>query len=433
MSFAERRARALAGFAGGVAVIPAAHEMTRSNDTAFPFRQNSDFFYLTGFAEPDAVLVLAPEHPEHRVALFLRPRDRTAEIWNGRRLGIEAASATLGVDVAYDIAQLDERLAEYLVGATTLHAKLGADERFDRRMHAALDTARAKTRRKGCAPERIANPSIVLHELRLYKSADEIEALRRAAAISRDGHLAAMRFARPGRYEYELQAELEHAFRRSGANGAAYESIVASGENATILHYVSNGDCIRDGDLVLIDAGCEFDGYAGDVTRTFPANGRFSGEQRALYEIVLAAMEAAFACVRPGIPRTAFHDAAVRRVTEGLIDIGLLRGDVDENIENDRYRDFFMHGTGHWLGLDVHDAGRYRNADDSPIAFAPGMVTTVEPGIYVGRDLDCDERFKGIGIRIEDDLLITPSGHENLNAAIPKTIAEIETLLAERA
>ncbi|MEO6835490.1 MAG: aminopeptidase P N-terminal domain-containing protein, partial [Candidatus Tumulicola sp.] len=416
-------------FAEGVALVPSARTIYRNGDSNYAFRQNSDFHYLTGFDEPDALLVMAPAHEKHRTVLFLRKRDRAQEIWDGKRLGVERACEALGVDAAYPIDDLPERLPEYLVGASSLHYAFGNDALMDRSVRDALETAHAQTRRKGRAPRAFVDPSLVIDEMRLFKDELEIATLRRAAEITRAGHVAGMRNTRPGAFEYEIQAIVESEYRRAGAQSTAYESIVASGDNATVLHYVANRDRLESGALLLIDSGCELDCYATDVTRTWPVNGRFTPEQRALYAIVLAAQAAAIEQVRPGVRRDAFHAAAVRTVTEGLIDVGLLSGSIDENIERERYRDYFMHGTGHWLGLDVHDAGAYRDANDAPVPFAPGMVTTVEPGLYVHRDLDCDERFKGIGIRIEDDLLVTPGGNENLTAAIPKSIEELEAIV----
>ncbi len=416
-----------------MAIVPAAHERLRSGDTPYEFRQDSDFLYLTGFAEPDAVLVLAPHHDRDRSVMFLRARDRTQEIWTGKRLGAQAAPGVLGVDAAYSIDEFDERLPHYLNGAGKLYYELGRDEAFDRRIHQALANVRRHARRKGRAPEEFIDPGTVVHEMRLYKDPQEIEVMRRAAAITALGHRAGMAGTRPGLYEYEIEAAIESEYFRNGAQAVAYPSIVAGGENATILHYDSNRERLHDGDLLLVDSGSEFNAYASDVTRTWPISGRFSPEQRAIYEIVLAAQEAGVAAVKPGAGCRNFHDACVRVVTEGLIDIGLLSGTFDENIETQRYYDFFMHGSGHWLGLDVHDVGRYRTASDTYRVFEPGMVTTVEPGIYVHRDIECDERFKGIGVRIEDNILVTSDGNENFNTAIPKSIAEIEALVGETA
>jgi Xaa-Pro aminopeptidase len=425
----ERRARVLTAIAGNVAVIPGARQLIRSGDTSFSFRQNSDFFYLTGFDEPDAVLVLAPEHPKHRVVLFMRERDRTQEIWNGKRLGTEAAPSQLGVDAAFPIGELAERLPEYLVGATTLHYRIGEDERFDRTVVASVAQAASTTRRAGTSPLHYADPGALLHAMRLIKSPEEIAIMRRAAEATRRGHVAAMAATRPGLHEYDIEAIMECEFVRGCGHGPAYESIVGGGDNATILHYVSNRDALRDGELLLIDAAAEVDCYTSDVTRTWPINGRFSQEQRAIYEIVLRAQLAGIDAVKPGNSQRAFGTACLRTIVEGLIDVGLLQGSVDENIETEKYRDFYMHGAGHWLGLDVHDVGRYRDDADEPIPLQPGMVTTVEPGIYVHRDLECDKRFKGIGVRIEDDILVTADGNENLTTAIPKEIADLDALV----
>lgn len=427
--YSERRTRVLDAIPGDVMIVPGAHQLTRSNDTEFPFRQNSDFFYLTGFDEPDALLVLAPHHAEHKVVLFLRERDRMKEIWNGRRLGSAAAPAALGIDAAFPIEELAERLPEYVAGASAMHYTFGSDESRDRTIHAALQSARAKTRRAGHAPVRFADPAILIHEMRLFKTPEEVAIMRRAAEATRRGHVAAMRATRPGLHEYEIEAAIEVEYARAGAQCPAYESIVGGGENATILHYVTNRDVLRDGDLLLVDSGAEVDCYTCDVTRTWPVNGRFTGEQRAIYEIVLTAQAASIARVRPGAARNEFHEASVRVITEGLIDLGLLKGSADEAIEKETYRDFYMHGTGHWLGLDVHDVGNYLDAKDAPRLLQAGMVTTVEPGIYVHRDLDVDERFKGIGVRIEDDILVTADGNDDLTAAIPKTIADLEAIV----
>jgi Xaa-Pro aminopeptidase len=427
--YSKRRARALTAFAGGVAIIPSARTIYRNGDSNYAFRQNSDFYYLTGFDEPDALLVLAPERNDERSVMFLRKRDRAQEIWDGKRLGTERARELLGVDAAYPIDELATRLPDYLAGAAALHYAFGDEAETDRLVREALETARARTRRQGRTPHTFVEPSLVLDEMRAIKSDAEIAIMRRASAITRAGHVAAMRHTRPGIFEYEIQAIVESEYRRGGAQSIAYESIVASGDNSTVLHYVANRDRLESGALLLIDSGCELDYYASDVTRTWPVDGRFTPEQRAIYAIVLAAQEAAIERVAPGIPRNEFHDAAVRTTTEGLMDLGLLAGSLDENLERESYRDYFMHGTGHWLGLDVHDAGAYRDAGDRPVKFQPGMVTTVEPGIYVHRDLECDERFKGIGIRIEDDILVTRDGRENLTAAIPKSIEDLEAIV----
>lgn len=427
--YVQRRERLSEAIAGGAAIIPSAKVILRNNDSSYAFRQDSDFYYLTGFDEPDALLVLAPEHPEHRCVLFLRTRDRDREIWDGARLGVERACETLGVDAAYPIAELAERLPGYLVGATTLHYALGRDAATDALVHVAIEGTHALTRQKGRVPRAFADPGILLHELRLIKSDRELEIMRRAAEITRQGFVAGMRATRPGLYEYEIEAIIESEYHRNGAQYVAYESIVGSGDNATTLHYVTNRDRLEGGSLLLVDSACELDYYATDVTRTWPVDGRFTPEQRAIYELVLAAQEAAIARVRPGVRRNEFHDAAIRTITQGLIELGLLSGSLDENIEEKHYRRYFMHGTGHWLGLDVHDVGGYRDDDDEPVRLRPGMITTIEPGVYIRRDLDCSERFKGIGVRIEDDVLVTNDGNENLTAAIPKAIGELEEIV----
>jgi Xaa-Pro aminopeptidase len=425
----ERRERVLTAVAGGVAIVPSGRTILRNNDTPYPFRQNSDFYYLTGFNEPDAVLVLAPERDDQRSALFLRQHDPDREIWDGTRLGVERAPAVLGVDAAFPIHELAKWLPEYLAGTSTIHYAIGNDDSLDRTILEALQTARNGARSKGKVPQRFADPGLILHEMRLIKGDDEIALQRRAVEITRRGFLAAMQATRAGSFEYEIQAILEAEYRAAGAQSLAYPSIVAAGHNATTLHYVANRDRLGSGDLLLIDSGCELDCYATDVTRTWPIDGRFTAEQREIYELVLEAQRTAIGRVRPGVARNEFHDAAVATITDGLIDLGLLSGSAQENIEQKRYHQYFMHPTGHWLGLDVHDVGAYWDNADKPVLFAPGMVTTVEPGIYVRRDFDCPPRFAGIGVRIEDDVLVTRDGNEILTAAIPKRIGEIEAIV----
>ncbi len=427
--YASRRNDALATLTGGVAIVPSARTVLRNADSSYAFRQDSDFYYLTGFNEPDAVLVLAPERDQARSILFMQRRDRDMEVWTGGRLGVERARETLLVNEAYPIDELEQRLPDLLIGATTMHYAFGAHGPVNRIVRNALETAREKTRRGGRSPYVVAEPSATLHLMRLRKTPDEIDVLRRACAITHAGHVAGMRATRAGAYEYTVQAAIESEYRRLGAESIAYESIVATGDNATVLHYVNNRDRLEAGQLLLVDSGCELNCYATDVTRTWPVNGRFTPEQRALYDIVLAAQEAAIDRVRPGVPRNEFHDTAVRTIVEGLIDVGLLKGSVNENIASEDYREYYMHGTGHWMGLDVHDAGPYREPDDTPLRLQPGMITTVEPGLYVRRDSDAPERFRGIGIRIEDDILVTPDGYENLTATIPKAPEAIEALV----
>ncbi len=428
--YAERRAafaRSLG--ADAVAVIPSARHALRNADTEYQYRQNSDFYYLTGLTEPEAVLVIAPHRDGERVIMFLRPRDRSAEIWNGKRVGVEGAVADYGMDAAYPIDELSAKLPDLLVGATTLHYGIGNDDRLDRLVLDAVKAARYAVRRGGKAPQSFLEPGNILHEMRLRKTQPELEAMRRAAAATRAGHEAGMRATRPGMWEYELEAIIEHQYKLAGAQDTAYTSIVAGGVNATVLHYNTNREQLRDGDLVLVDSGAEFDLYACDVTRTWPVNGKFSAEQRAIYEIVLRAQKAGIDQVRSGRSYNAYHEAAVRVITEGLVDVGLLKGSIDALIEENKFFDFYMHRTGHWIGLDVHDAGRYRDADDAYRKLEPGMVMTVEPGIYVQTDLDVPVRWKGIGVRIEDDVLCTTREPDVLTAAIPKEIGELEALV----
>ena len=428
--FAHRRAQLMSNMGSdAVAVVPAALHYRRNRDTEYRFRQDSDFYYLSGFAEPEALLVLLPGRAEGEFVLFCRPRDREMEIWNGYRAGPEGAEKDFGAQQAFPIAELDERLPALLAGRDRVYAPMGVQPDFDQRLSGWLSAVRAKTRAGVRAPSALHLLDAVLHPLRLIKSDAEIAIMQRAADISAEGHRRAMAWARPGRYEYELEAELLHAFTRQGCAAPAYGSIVGSGANACILHYGENDRRMQDGDLVLIDAGGELDHYAADITRSFPVNGRFSGPQKALYEVVLAAQLAAIATVRPGASWQAPHDAAVRVLTQGLVEHGLLQGSVDDLIQSNAFRRFYMHRTGHWLGMDVHDVGDYQ-VDGQWRPLMPGMVLTVEPGLYVPPDDETvAEHWRGIGIRIEDDVVVTAQGHHVLSANAPKTIAEIEALV----
>jgi len=443
--FAEHRARLLeilrAERAAGV--FPTAAHKIRNHDSHYRFRPDSDFWYLTGFPEPDAVLVLvprkgpaaagSPEKPVPESVLFLREKDREQEIWNGRRLGVAAAPAALGVDEARPIERLAQDLPGLLQGSERIVYRTGIEEARDRLVLETLSRLRARARGTFLPPVELLDPAPFVHELRLKKTAAEIEILRRAADVTREAHLAAMHRARPGVRECEVDAALEHAFLRLGSTGPAYTPVVAGGANATILHYVENRDVLRDGDLLLVDAGAEWDYYASDVTRTFPVGERFSPEQRTLYETVLAAQLAAIEEVRPGAAFTAPHDRAVRVLCEGLVAHGLISGTVDEVIRSASYRRFYMHRTSHWLGLDVHDCGAYVR-DGAPRELEVGMVLTIEPGLYVAPDEETvAARWRGIGIRIEDDVLVTPAGREVLTRGIPKTVEEIESARARRA
>jgi Xaa-Pro aminopeptidase len=470
--FFERRQRFTAAIGDALAIVPGAQESPRNGDVHFEFRQASDFFFLTGFDEPDAVAVVNPAHAKERYVLFVRPRDREMEIWNGRRAGVEGAIATYGADAAYPIDQLDAKLREYAVDRPTVYYRLG-HAGFDARIIRLVSELRAARSRGFTAPVRIEDPGPLLHELRLRKTPAELARMRRACEISRDAHIEAMRYAAPGLHEYEVQAALEFVFRTRGSSRNAYPSIIASGVNACILHYVENTRRMEDGDLLLIDAGCEYGYMAADITRTFPVNGRFSGPQRAIYEVVLRANQAGIAAATAGVKYEVIHDAARRVLTEGLVDLKLLPRSVTDSLAMHHYREFYMHGTGHWLGMDVHDVGDYRMHGSSR-ALEPGMVFTVEPGLYIdparesvsfslreyseeeqwerryrmgiaaAKKLEEEEKaraqtvahpvpkaFRGIGVRIEDDILITAGGHENLTAGTPKTIDEVERACAE--
>ncbi|HWQ31873.1 MAG TPA: Xaa-Pro aminopeptidase [Blastocatellia bacterium] len=416
---------------GSVAVFPAAPEILRNADTHFEFRQNSDFYYLTGLNEPESVAVLCPGHAEHKYVLFVRQRDREREIWDGLRTGVEGAIAGFGADAAYEIGKLDEVLPKYLGGNSKLYYRLGLAESFDHRMITLINRIRAQIRTGIEAPSTIIDPGNILHEMRLRKSEAELHSLRTAARISAEAHIAAMKACRPGMYEYELEAIIEYVFRKNGASAPAYGSIVGSGFNSTILHYNTNTKQIADGDLVLIDAGAEYEMFAGDITRTFPANGQFTRAQQAVYEVVLQANTEVIRMVKPGESFMALHDRAVEVVTEGLLNLGLLRGDKKEIIEKKEYTKFFMHRTGHWLGMDVHDVGRYKVGDEWR-KLEPGMCFTVEPGVYIQPGAEgVSEEFYNIGVRIEDDVVVTESGCEVMTSLVPKAVPEVEAVMRE--
>ncbi len=471
-TFIERRRRFAEAIGDALAIVPAAPETARNSDVSHPFRQNSDFFFLTGFDEPDAVAVFNPAHAKERYVLFVRPRDREMEIWHGHRAGVEGAVASYGADAAYPIEQLDAKLREYAIDRSALVYRLGTPTFDPRVIRLAAELRNARARGLG-GPTRIDDPGPILHELRLRRSPAELARQRRACQISRDAHIEAMRYARPGLHEYQVQAALEFVFRSEGSPRDAYPSIVASGPNACILHYVENRRQMEDGDLLLIDAACEYGYHAADITRTFPVNGRFSGPQRAIYEVVLKAQLAAIAAAKPGAAYEVVHDAARRVLTEGLVELKLLPRSVADSLAMHHYREFYMHGTGHWLGMDVHDVGDYRITRQSR-SLEPGMVFTVEPGLYIdperesatfslrefsedeqlerrlrlgvaaAKQLEAEEKakvgtiehpipkeFRGIGVRIEDDILVTATGVENLTAGTPKTIEEVERACAQ--
>lgn len=425
----ERRARLFQHMtANSVAIIPAAVEVTRSRDTEFPFRQDSDFFYLTQFPEPDAVLVMVKREQQQAI-LFCRPKDKLMEIWTGRRFGEEAAKAQFAFDIAHSVDILDDELINLVSGCSTLYFAQGNYEGFDQKVWQVLNTLRANPKKGWRAPQTIVDVRTLIHEMRLFKSAAELDVMAKAGAISAEGHKRAMRFAKPGATEYQLEAEIHHHYAMAGARYPAYGTIVGGGDNANILHYTENSAELNDGDLVLIDSGCELEGYAADITRTFPVNGKFSPAQRDVYNLVLKAQLAALDMVKPGNSLKQIADHVVEVLTQGLVELGILTGDCQTLIEQGAYKDYYMHGLGHWLGLDVHDVGDYKK-DEKDRPLEPGMVLTIEPGLYIANDSQAPEHYRGIGVRIEDDVVVTPEGHINLTKDAPKTIAEIEALMA---
>jgi Xaa-Pro aminopeptidase len=424
--YSSRRQQILAQLGDGVAVIPTAPERVRNRDSHHPYRFDSYFWYLSGFPEPEAVVVLVGGNAPKAI-LFCREKSEERETWDGFRYGPEAARDAFGFDEAYPITDLEQKLPELIANRSTLWHSLGHDAEWDAKIAAALNAVRAQSRSGKRAPGEMRDLRGLLDRMRLTKDAHEMAIMRRAADIASAGHARAMRACQPGMAEYELEAELSYEFRKRGADGHAYTPIVAGGANACILHYVENDKLLADHTLVLIDAGCELGGYASDITRTFPVGGRFTPAQRDVYEIVLAAQNAAIAAVKPGAPFMAYHDAALRVLTQGLIDLKLLTGEVDGAIESEAYKPFYMHRTGHWLGLDVHDAGEYKTGEDW-VALAPGMTLTVEPGLYIRPGANVPQHLHGIGIRIEDDVFVTPEGCDVYTTA-PKTVAEIEEVM----
>jgi Xaa-Pro aminopeptidase len=412
-----------------IAIFLGAKLATRSNDTDYRFRQDSDFWYLTGFAHPNAVAVLRTDRGAD-YTLYLEARNPEIEKWTGYRPGVEGAALDYGADQAFANDEFPSHLGEILGKAKRIYHVLGRDAAVDSGITQTLDDMRRRSRQGVVPADAIFDPRSVVHEMRVRKEPAEIEIMRRAAAITREAHESAAKLARDGTYEYELEAAIECVFRRRGAAGPAYATIVGGGENATVLHYIANDQPLRDDELVLIDAGSELEGYASDVTRTYPVGGRFSGERRAVYEVVLAAQEAALDLCKPGSTLADIHDAAVQRIVEGLVDLKLLSGSAGDLIANETYRRFYIHNTSHWLGLDVHDVGAYR-FDGEHRTLEAGMVFTVEPGLYIPSDDEgVDPGFRGIGVRIEDDVVLTTEGHENLTAAIPKATDDVEALVA---
>lgn len=413
-----------------IAIIPSAPTTIRNRDVEHPFRQDSDFYYLSGFAEEFSVVVLISGREQGEYVLFCQEKIKEQEIWTGRRVGPEAAIDVLGCDDAFPITDIDDILPGLIEGKDCVYTNLGVSPEFDNRLMSWVNDIKAQVRNGATPPREFRALDYLLHEMRLIKSPAEIKVMQRAADISADAHTRVMQMVKPGMYEYQLEAELIHTFMAAGSRWPAYPSIVGAGENGCILHYTQNTAEIKDGDLILIDAGCELDYYASDITRTFPANGKFSPAQAQLYQLVLDANLAAIAAVKPGADWNTPHDVAVNILTQGLIELGLLTGRLDELIESGAYRQFFMHKTGHWLGMDVHDVGEYRIDGQSRI-LEEGMVLTIEPGLYVAPDDDSvDPQWRGIGIRIEDDIAVTKTGCKVLTANVVKEIDAIEALMA---
>jgi len=427
--YAERRAQLMQRIGPRAALVLASPpEQLRNGDTHFKFRQDSDILYLTGFEEPGAAVVLRPGSDKPFV-LMVRPRDPAEETWTGRRAGVEGAVRDFGADAAWPAAELDDRLAEIISGAEEIHYPFGRDPALDAAVARVLARLRARERRGTRAPVRLVDARLSLHEMRLVKTPDEVATQRKAAAITAEAHVAAMRAAREAANEHEIEAIVDYTFRRRGGTGPGYPTIVGGGVNATILHYVENRAPLQRGQLLLVDAGCEIDGYTADVTRTWPIGARFSPAQRRLYEAVLDTQIAAIEAVRPGATLDAIHHDVVQRLTGHLVSLGLLSGEVPALIESGAYKQFYMHRTSHWLGMDVHDVGFY-SIDGVARPLVPGMVLTIEPGLYVAEDADVPAEYRGLGVRIEDDILVTASGHDNLTASTPKSVADLEAITA---
>jgi Xaa-Pro aminopeptidase len=413
-----------------VAILPSAREATRSNDTNFRYRQNSDFYYVTGFDEPESIAVITPSGQESKYTLFVRPRDPEKEIWDGRRAGVEGAVREYGADAAFPVAEFHKKLGEILKGAKTLYYRIGdGNGELDEIVINEIRKMRALTRKGNNPPQSIIDTGAILHEMRLVKSEGEIAIMQRAADIAAEGHREAMKAARAGMKEYQIEALIEFTFRQMGAVGPAYTSIVGGGPNATILHYINNDGTLRDGDLLLIDAGAEYQGYASDITRTFPINGKFTPAQREIYDLVLDTQVVCVEMARPGVTMDELKNHSIERLTEGMVRLGLLQGDVKKLIEEEKYKQFYMHGLGHFLGIDVHDVGLYY-IDGKSRVLEPGMIITVEPGVYIAEKTEnIPEKYLGIGVRIEDDVLITEDGRRVLSDQAPKDPEEVEDLM----
>ena len=430
-SFLARRKRVMEAIAtGATAILPSAPVAIRSGDVEFIYRQDSDFYYLTGFAEPESVALLSPGHPDGEFVMFVRPRDKERETWTGRRAGIEGAIVEYGADKAYVIDELEKILPRYLEKSDRVHYPLGLNEKMDERILKLVRWAQTMRPRIGMGPSSIIDPREIIHEARLKKEPAELEAMRRAMTISAEAHRRAMMKARGGTMEWQIEAEVDYTFRSNGATGPSYPSIIASGPNAATLHYINNDRQMRAGELLLIDAGAEYDFYAADITRTSPIGARFAPLQRSLYEVVLEAQRQAIEVIKPGAHFDDPHETALRVLVDGMRQLGILHGSAAEIMETGAYRRYYMHRTSHWLGMDVHDVGLYRVGGASRV-LEPGMVLTVEPGLYIDPDDDdVPESFRGIGIRIEDDVLVTQDGYEVMTVATPKSIADVEALTA---
>ncbi|MDY6898450.1 MAG: aminopeptidase P N-terminal domain-containing protein [Cyanobacteriota bacterium] len=431
--YRQRRDALMSKIGNGTAIFRSAPMAVMHNDVEYAYRQDSDFFYLTGLDEAEAVAVLAPHHEEHKFILFVQPKDITKEVWSGYVTGVDAAKEKYGADEAYPINELNEKLPQYLINADKIYYRLGRDIPFNETVLTHYQRLLRTYPKRGTGPVAIQDTCTILHGMRLVKSDSELTLMRKAANIAVEAHNVAREMAKPGVYEYEIQAEMERIFRKHGGNGPAYPSIVASGANSCILHYIENNCQMQDGDLLLIDAGCSYGYYNSDITRTFPVGGKFTTEQKTLYELVLEAQKKAIAQVKPGNAYSSIHDTALRVLVEGMVELGILKGEVDKLIEEEKYKPYYMHRTGHWLGLDVHDVGVYQHGKDNPLILQPGQVLTVEPGIYIVPGAEpaeeqpkVDEKWMGIGIRIEDDVLVTEDGCEVLTKGVPKEVSDME-------
>jgi Xaa-Pro aminopeptidase len=413
-----------------IAIIPSAREAVRSHDTNYRYRQSSDFYYLTGFDEPEAIAVVRPGYAEGAYTLFVRPRDAEKEAWDGARAGVEGAKDVHGADAAFPVAEFNQKLGDLLGGTGNLYYRLGYDRDLDDQLIRKLSEMRGLTRRGVVAPVTITDLSHVLHEMRRIKSDEEIKLIERAVEITAEAHVEAMRVVKPGMKEYEIEALIEYIFRRHGAAAPAYGSIVGAGNNATVLHYVKNDATLQEGDLLLVDAGAEYKGYAADITRTFPVSGKFTDAHRDIYELVLKAEETCVAEARAGVSMDDLYNRSAEILTEGMVRLGLLEGDSQKLIEEGAHKKFYMHKLGHFLGMDVHDVGLYYQ-EGKARPLQPGMIVTIEPGLYITKDTEgVPDKYRGIGVRIEDDVLITEEGNRVLTGGVPKAVEEIEALMA---